>query len=135
MRTYGVTQSAAEKRRVEPDILMAGGDQEAPPWGKPKVGDRGGTPLTQMLYMDRLEEVIIGRELLASPDVPSTGVRRRGVPEAIERPEALSDVEGCTNLLARQRRASLRTVECSDTRPLLELTVIRHVESEPSVAA
>jgi hypothetical protein len=88
-----------------------------------------------MLEMGRLEEVIVGGVLLASPDVPTTGVSRRGVPEAIERPEALSDVEGRTNLFARQRRASLRTVECSDTRPLLELTVIRHVESEPSVAA
>ena len=57
-----------------------------------------------MFNMKRHKELVVMRELIASPDVPPGRVASDGMPKPVQRDEILSDVSRDPYFFSRERR-------------------------------
>lgn len=99
---------------------MPWGDEEAPPRGEPQVGKHLGPPLIEVLDVERGEEIIGLREVLAGPQIPAAGSPGGRMTEAVHRPETAAMVGGNSDDLTRNRAPRVRCVPLGDG--LLETT-------------
>ena len=72
-----------EQLGVKPNINVALSEQKAISGRQAKQANQFRAFFTDMGDMQGDEEVRLGRELLTKPDVPTTRIRRRRVPQSI----------------------------------------------------
>lgn len=84
------SSSDREQTRIRPDILVAGGQQEAPPRREREVRKHLRAPLGKVLNVEWHEEVRVAGQLLASPDEPAGRAILRRVPHPVQRDEPIT---------------------------------------------
>lgn len=99
-----------QKRRIKPDIAVAGRHQETPAWSQTEKREDKRAPLPQVSHVKRNKEVWSSAWLGTGPDVPSRCLAYRLMPKSIDRKQASPDIRRNANALTLQHLQKLSTI-------------------------